>query len=125
LKPIQTELGNRISSGAENSFLLYNLKLTCTFLFLNSSSTFPFLSKELMKGIVEEELRKRRVEEQHAYKLVLICTVLQRLQFQPIKKSTFEITTLTPIVAQFLDALGEDLYEPHFNHVRSLINHET
>ncbi|RNA23010.1 hypothetical protein BpHYR1_000117 [Brachionus plicatilis] len=32
----------------------YNLKLTCTFLFLDSSSTFPFPN-----GIVEEESRNK------------------------------------------------------------------
>ncbi|RNA44612.1 hypothetical protein BpHYR1_035205 [Brachionus plicatilis] len=36
----------------------------------NSSSTFPFPT-----GIVEEQSKKERVEEQNAYKLVLICTV--------------------------------------------------
>ncbi|RNA07870.1 hypothetical protein BpHYR1_026008 [Brachionus plicatilis] len=33
---------------------MYNLKLTCTFLFLNSSSTFPFPT-----GIGEEELKNK------------------------------------------------------------------
>ncbi|RNA02508.1 hypothetical protein BpHYR1_039288, partial [Brachionus plicatilis] len=44
----------------DNSFLQYNLKLTCTFLFLESSSSFPqlFLDFSFPTGKVEEETRK-------------------------------------------------------------------
>ncbi|RNA29070.1 hypothetical protein BpHYR1_040831 [Brachionus plicatilis] len=46
---------------------LYNLKRTCTFPFLDSSSTLPFPT-----GIIVEESGKGRVEEQNAYKLICI-----------------------------------------------------
>ncbi|RNA16357.1 hypothetical protein BpHYR1_027076 [Brachionus plicatilis] len=38
--------------------LCYNLKLTCTFLFFDSSSTLSFST-----GIVEEESRQSKIEE--------------------------------------------------------------
>ncbi|RNA17661.1 hypothetical protein BpHYR1_044869 [Brachionus plicatilis] len=75
----------------------YNLKLTCTFLFLDSSSTLPFPT-----GIVEEEWRKGRVAEQIAYKPEIVWHDLVGPSLGLIKNSN---PSLVGIIEKTIDYL--------------------